>query len=152
MRRFLLALAVVALTGCDLSTGVADAPTDPATETFAANLQVNIATMTKTTAGDYYRDLKVGDGPEVAGIPSVIISYQTYLKDGTLVASVSSATVLLGSLIPGLKDAMQGMRPGGERLIVVPSAMAYGNAATRTGIPPNSTLVFDLLFKGYPLQ
>ena len=86
------------------------------------------------------------------GIPGVIISYQTFLKDGTLVASVSSATVLLGSLIPGLKDAMQGMRPGGERLIVVPSAMAYGNAATRTGIPPNSTLVFDLLFKAYPLQ
>jgi FKBP-type peptidyl-prolyl cis-trans isomerase len=135
-----------------LSTGVADAPTDPATETFAANLQVNIATMTKTAAGDYYRDLKLGDGPEVAGIPGVIISYQTFLKDGTLVASVSSATVLLGSLIPGLKDAMQGMRPGGERLIVVPSAMAYGNAATRTGIPPNSTLVFDLLFKAYPLQ
>jgi len=51
-----------------------------------------------------------------------------------------------------LTDAMQGMRPGGERLIVVPSARAYGNASTRTGIPPNSTLVFDLLFKAYPLQ
>jgi len=36
--------------------------------------------------------------------------------------------------------------------LALPSAMAYGNAATRTGIPPNSTLVFDLLFKGYPLQ
>jgi FKBP-type peptidyl-prolyl cis-trans isomerase len=94
----------------------------------------------------------VGDGPEIAGIPAITISYQAYLKDGTLVAAVNSATQLLGSLIPGLRDAMQGMRPGGERLIVVPSAMAYGNATTVLGIPPNSTLVFDMLFKAYPLQ
>lgn len=152
MRRFLLALAVVALTGCDLSTDVADQPTNPATETFAANLQVNIATMTKTAAGDYYRDLKVGDGPEIAGIPTITISYLAYLKDGTVVANVNSGTVLLGSMIPGLKDAVQGMRPGGERLIVVPSAMAYGNATLVPGIPPNSTLVFDFIFKAYPLQ
>jgi FKBP-type peptidyl-prolyl cis-trans isomerase len=65
---------------------------------------------------------------------------------------VNTATQTLGALIPGLRDAMQGMRPGGERIIVVPSAMAYGNANTGTGIPPNSTLVFDLLFKAYPLQ
>jgi len=152
MRRFLFALALVGLNGCDLSTDVADQPTDPANETFAAGLQVNIASMTKTQAGDYYRDVKVGDGPEIAGIPSIVISYQAYLKDGTLVAVVNSGTVVLGSMIPGLRDAMQGMRPGGERLIVVPSAMAYGNATTVTGIPPNSTLVFDLLFKAYPLQ
>ena len=152
MRRFFFALALVGLNGCDLSTDVADQPTDPATETFAASLQVNVATMTKTTAGDYFRDVKVGDGAEIAGIPTIVISYQTYLKDGTLVAVVNSGTVVLGSLIPGLRDAMQGMRPGGERLIVVPSALAYGNANTGTGIPPNSTLVFDLLFKMYPLQ
>lgn len=152
MRRFLFALALAGLNGCDLSTDVADQPTDPATETFAASLQVNIATMTKTTAGDYFRDVTVGDGAEIAGIPTIVLSYQAYLKDGTLVAVVNSGTVVLGSLIPGLRDAMQGMRPGGERLIVIPSAMAYGNANTGTGIPPNSTLVFDVLFKMYPLQ
>ena len=124
----------------------------PASETFAASLQINIATMTKTVAGDYYRDVKVGDGAEIAGIPTIVISYKAYLKDGTLVAAVNSATQLLGTLIPGLRDGMQGMRPGGERLIVVPSALAYGNATTVLGIPPNSTLVFDMLFKAYPLQ
>jgi FKBP-type peptidyl-prolyl cis-trans isomerase len=152
MRRFFLALVVVAVSGCNLSTDVADEPTNPATETFASQLQVNIATMTKTTAGTYYRDLKVGDGTEVAGAPAVIISYQVFLKDGTLVSSVNSVTQLIGSLIPGLRDALQGMRPGGERLIVVPSALGYGNSTTVPGVPPNSTLVFDLLFKGYPLQ
>jgi FKBP-type peptidyl-prolyl cis-trans isomerase len=94
----------------------------------------------------------VGDGAEIAGILTVVISYQVYLKDGTLVTSVTSATKSLGELIPGLRDGLQGMRPGGERLIVVPSVMAYGNATTVPGIPPNSTLVFDMLFKLYPVQ
>jgi FKBP-type peptidyl-prolyl cis-trans isomerase len=144
---------MLSLAGCSLSTTeVADQPTDPATETFAPALQVNIATMTKTTAGTYYRDLVPGTGTEVAGIPTVIISYQTFLKDGTLVGVVNSAQQVLGVLIPGLQDGMQGMRPGGERLIVVPSALGYGNATTVPGIPPNSTLVFDVLFKGYPTQ
>jgi FKBP-type peptidyl-prolyl cis-trans isomerase FkpA len=142
----------MSLNGCNLSTDVPDQPTDPATETFASNLQVNIATMTKTTAGTYYRDLVPGTGAEIAGIPSIVISYQAYLKDGSLVAQLNSVQQLLGSLIPGLRDGMQGMRPGGERLIVVPSELAYGNATTVPGIPPNSTLVFDMLFKAYPVQ
>jgi FKBP-type peptidyl-prolyl cis-trans isomerase len=144
---------MLSLAGCNLSTTeVADQPTDPATETFAAALQVNIATMTKTTAGTYYRDLVPGTGTQIAGIPAIILSYQTFLKDATLVGVVNSAQQVLGVLIPGLQDGMQGMSPGGERLIVVPSALGYGNATTVPGIPPNSTLVFDVLFKGYPTQ
>lgn len=152
MNRLLFALAVAALSGCDLSTGVEDQPTDPATETFAPGLKVNIATMTKTVAGTYYQDVKVGSGTPVAGLPTVMVSYLIYLKDGTLVASVPLTPKSLGSLIPGIRDGMQGMAPGGERIIVVPSALAYGNANTVPGIPPNSTLVFDLIFDSYPLQ
>jgi len=152
IRRVLFAFAVASLAGCDLSTGVEDQPTDPATETFAPGLKVNITTMTKTVAGTYYQDLKVGSGVPVSGLPDVVVSYLVYLKDATLVASVPSTTKNLGALIPGIRDAMQGMTPGGERLIVVPSALAYGNANTVTGIPPNSTLVFDFVFVGYPIQ
>jgi FKBP-type peptidyl-prolyl cis-trans isomerase len=36
------------------------------------------------------------------------------------------------------------MREGGERIIVVPSAFGYGNAIV-PGVPPNSTLVFDVI-------
>ena len=44
----------------------------------------------------------------------------------------------------GLQEGMQGMRMNGERLIVVPSALAYGNLNTVPGVPPNSTLVFEV--------
>jgi FKBP-type peptidyl-prolyl cis-trans isomerase FkpA len=151
MRRFFLAFALASLAACDLSTEVADDPTDPATETFASSLQVNISTMTKTESGSYYRDLIAGTGDAISGLPNVNISYQTFLKNGTLV-STNAGNALLGQLIPGLREGMQGMRPGGERLIVIPSAQGYGNATTVPGIPPNSTLVVDMLFKGYVVQ
>ena len=48
-----------------------------------------------------------------------------------------------GQVIPGWDQGLVGMREGGERQLIVPSALAFG--ATRVGlIPPNSALVFDV--------
>jgi len=152
MKRFLVVCALAVLGACDLNTDPANEPTDPATETFASSLQVNIATMTKTTSGAYYRDLVLGGGDALAGVPTVVISYVEYLKTGVVVRTVSSGVQPLTAAIPGLQEGVQGMRPNGERLIVIPSALAYGNSNTVPGVPPNSTLVFDLIFKGYPVQ
>jgi hypothetical protein len=143
---------MLSLTGCNLSTTeVADQPTDPATETFAPNLQVNIATMTKTTAGTYYRDLVAGrerdrrhsdDHPVVSGVLE-----GWHAGQGREFRATTSRRA-----DPGLKDAMQGMR--------VPEAASHRGALgawlwqrdNRSSIPPNSTLVFDVIFKGYPTQ
>ena len=42
--------------------------------------------------------------------------------------------ITLGNGLLGLQEGIQGMRVGGERLIVIPSALGYGN--TVTGIGP----------------
>ena len=152
MKRLLLALAVVLLGACDLSTEIANEPTDPATETFAAGLKVDISTMTKTAAGTYYKDFKVGTGTPLTGLPNVVLSYSEFLKDASVVGSALSVTQSLGALIPGLQDGMQGMLPGGERLIVVPSALGYGNLTNIPGVPPNSTLVYDMIFNSLAVQ
>ena len=63
MKRLLLLrlrLPVVACTGEIAGLGPAS---DPANETFASSLGVNLAAMTKTPDGLYYRDLTVGNGP-----------------------------------------------------------------------------------------
>jgi len=138
------------VSSCSLNTDAPNEPTDPTKETFAASLNVNIASMTKTSSGAYYRDLVVGAGDPISGQPTVVISYIEFLKDGSVVGTVSSATQQLSRMIPGLQEAVQGMKPNGERLIVVPSALGYGNSNTVPGVPPNSTLVYDVILGFIP--
>jgi FKBP-type peptidyl-prolyl cis-trans isomerase FkpA len=149
MKRLLFVLAAGFVSSCSLNTDAPSEPTDPATETFASGLGVDIPHMVKTQSGVYYKDGPLGSGTPISGQPAVILSYFEYLKSGATVGNVSSAPQLLSSMIPGLQEGMQGMKPGGERLIVVPSALGYGNSNTVPGVPPNSTLVFDVVFKGY---
>jgi FKBP-type peptidyl-prolyl cis-trans isomerase len=48
-----------------------------------------------------------------------------------------------GNVVPGLDRALLGMREGEVRKVTVPAAEAYGSDS-RPGIPPNSTLVFEV--------
>jgi FKBP-type peptidyl-prolyl cis-trans isomerase FkpA len=152
MKRAFLVLAAVLVSSCNLNTDTPNEPSDPATETFASGLQVDISKMTKTPGGAYYKDLVVGSGTAITGLPTVIVSYIEFLKDASVVGSVSGVTQTLTSMIPGLQEGMQGMKPNGERLIVVPSALAYGNSNAIAGVPANSTIVFDIIFKGFAIQ
>jgi FKBP-type peptidyl-prolyl cis-trans isomerase FkpA len=150
MKRFLmLAVTALSLAGCSLETpaptGSPD-PSDPATETFNPKFNLVIAEMTKTDAGCYFKDVSVGTGATLTGNTIVTVTYLGMLKDGSVFSQTISQTVELSRLVGGLQDAMRGMKAGGERIIVVPSAMGYG-AATYNSIPRNSTLVFDVLLE-----
>lgn len=141
----MLFAAAIVLAGCNSTTSDStSAPSDPATETFAASLNVNISKMTKTTNGVYYSDTKVGTGRPVAGLPSVTVTYKGYLRDGTVFDPGGSTVFSLGGLIFGFQEGMQGMQEGGERILVIPSALGYGPNA-QGPIPANSTLVFDVV-------
>ena len=121
-------------------------PSDPATETFAASLGVDLSTMQKTMIGDYTKDLVVGSGNLLDSLQPVQIHYSAYLVDGTQVdqqVSVPVAIDLSRNATVGLADGMLGMKEGGQRLIVAPSELAQG-ACARGPIPGNSTLVYQV--------
>ena len=143
-----LLLTVGAVAGCNSDVLGAGTPSDPATEMFATSLGVDIASSTRTESGVYYRDVRVGAGDEAAAADQVTITYAGYLTDGTLFDSRSTPTQLsLGATVQGFRDGIIGMRPGGVRKIVIPSALAYtwrGNPDATVPIPRNATLVFDV--------
>jgi len=153
MKRILFLLATIALGACNLDTAPADAPnnpSNPATETFAANLKIDLTKFTKTTNGVYYLDIKQGTGTTLTGSPSIAFTYAGFLKDGSQFdANQVTPAYPLSGLIVGMQEGLQGMSVGGERLLVIPSALGYQNQ-TRPGIPPNSTLVFDVILDAIP--
>lgn len=152
---FLLA-TLVATASCNNEVTGLEPPSDPATETFAASLGVNIAAMTRNAAGVYFLDQVVGTGAEMTEkADSVFVTYAGYLKDGTLFESGTGARFVPLGLITGFRVGLVGMREGGKRKLVIPSELAYGGRSVREPdgsikIPRQSTLIFDVeLLKVY---
>ncbi len=50
----------------------------------------------------------------------------------------------VGSVIAGFDQGLVGMRVGGTRVLIIPSALGYGAAGVPGLIPPNSGLVFSV--------
>jgi FKBP-type peptidyl-prolyl cis-trans isomerase FkpA len=54
-------------------------------------------------------------------------------------------TIGSGGVIKGWEEGVQGMQPGGQRQLVIPPSLGYGETGAGGGvIPPNATLLFDV--------
>lgn len=146
----LLTLVTLAFAGaCNNQVTGLGPPSDPATETFDPALGVTISQMTRLESGVYIQDLLVGQGDEVvARTDTLWVTYTGFLKDGEEFDSGVNTRLISNGIVPGLALGMLGMRVGGRRLVVIPSALGYGEeSVTQPGtvdplIPRQSTLVF----------
>lgn len=50
-----------------------------------------------------------------------------------------------GDLIPGMDEGLLGMCVGENRIIIIPPFLAYGESGSGTRVPPQATLVFEVL-------
>jgi peptidylprolyl isomerase len=94
-------------------------------------------------------DTVVGDGAEVPEGATITAHYTGALcKDGTIFQSShdfgEAITFGLSQVIAGWTQGVPGMKVGGNRRLVIPSALAYGSVRAAANIPPNSDLVFDI--------
>ncbi len=106
-----------------------------------------------TASGLKYTDLKVGDGASPRMGQTVQVHYTGWLANGREFDSSHrrgrpAEFALGGGLIPGWNEALQTMKVGGKRRIVLPPNLAYGAAGKGTDIPPNATLTFEIELLG----
>ena len=150
MRHILALVGALSLSAClnlnvDQPTAAPNNPSDPATETFASSLHIDLSKMEKTSSGVYYQDLKPGTGDSLSTQGNVTVSYLIFLKNAALIAKQVNLTESLSVEPQGFRDGVAGMRVGGERLLVIPSALGFGPRTDVPGVPPNSTLVYDVI-------
>jgi FKBP-type peptidyl-prolyl cis-trans isomerase len=157
--RSLPAVAALAfLAGCDLSTDPdIPAPIDPAQDTYATSLGVDIASMTKTTSGLYYKDKVVGTGTAAVANDSIKANFTLWLTNGTKVdSSKDPGNVPIEfrvgdpEVIVGFSEGFLGMRPGGVRQLVIPTNLAWGPNGSRVPgkpiVQPNANVIFEIEF------
>jgi FKBP-type peptidyl-prolyl cis-trans isomerase len=151
MRNFcsmiLLMGSLLSISACGLFSFTEDAEReelpDPVPRVVADSL------FTVTSSGLKYYDFVVGVGDSVIAGETVLVDYNAWLSDSTLIDSsvlrgAPSLIVLsIGESIPGWIEGMAGMRPNGERQLVVPPELAYGNTGNAV-VPPDETLIFEI--------
>lgn len=117
-------------------------------EPIARVLGLREDSLRATPRGVLYDDLRLGLGDSVRAGDSVAVHFVGYLANGTPVTKSRDEPFRVrlgaGNVIEGWEDALRGMRAGGVRQLVIPAALGYG-AKGSAGIPPNATLVFDVM-------
>ena len=104
---------------------------------------------TETGTGLKYFDMVVGDGAQPSSKRATVsVHYTGWRLDGTKFDSSvdrgQPASFPLDGVIAGWTEGVATMRVGGKRKLIIPYALAYGEAGRGRLIPPRATLVFDI--------
>ena len=97
--------------------------------------------------GLQYSVITAGTGPMPSASDTVTVNYRGTLLDGTEFDSSykrgQPASFPVGGVIRGWTEALQKMSVGSKWKLFIPADLAYGESG-RPGIPPNSTLIFEV--------
>jgi FKBP-type peptidyl-prolyl cis-trans isomerase FkpA len=109
------------------------------------------------TSGLQYKVIKEGTGPKPTADKTVSVHYTGWTYDHTRPEKKGTEfdssrkggqpfSFVLGQkqVIAGWDQGVTGMQAGGQRRLVIPSALAYGDRGAGGVIQPGATLVFDV--------
>lgn len=126
---------------------------------LAKFLTDNKVTVKPTDDGLYYIQKTKGKGPHPGKTDQVKVNYTLSLVDGKVLETTEAAAAKaagifderrpyepaefeVDQLIPGMTEGLMMMSKGEKARLIIPSSIGYGEG--NGGIPPYSTLVFDV--------
>ena len=114
--------------------------------------------MQSTPSGLQYEDSVPGSGKAAQAGGPVSVHYTGWLyENGVKGAKFDSSKdrnepfefhLGAGHVIKGWDEGVQGMKVGGARKLIIPSALGYGARGAGGVIPPNATLIFEVELLG----
>lgn len=122
-------------------------PSDP--DNFPKPRVVSPGDFTESPTGLKWYDFTLGSGDSTDTGDILYVHYHGWLMDSTLFDSSYlreepfGFTLGAGQVIAGWDEGLLNMSVGGERQLIVPPSLAYGDRA-RGPIPANSTLIFEV--------
>ena len=145
----LLSLLFIGISSCkkDSFNAAKQAATDDAAiQTYISN---NGITATKDPSGLYYEIINPGTGANPTTSSTITVTYTGTLLNGSVFAPTATLTSSLSALIKGWQIGIPHIAAGGTILLVVPSALGYGNSSPGAGIPANSVLIFTITLTSF---
>lgn len=102
-------------------------------------------------------EMAPGDGTPVAAGQTAVVHYTGWLYDEQAADHKGDQfdssrdrgqpfefPVGAGRVIQGWDQGVAGMKPGGQRRLIIPASLAYGDRGAGGVIPPGATLVFEV--------
>jgi FKBP-type peptidyl-prolyl cis-trans isomerase FkpA len=152
MRRiiWLLAIITVALVSCHSGNNPSvpfDAGKQAAKDDSIIRqyIKKNNIPAVKDASGLYYQIIKPGSGATATETSTIQVNYEGRMTDGSVFDKTGGQPVSFGlnAVIPGWTKGIPLIKVGGKILLIIPSALGYGNNAAGP-IPENSVLVFTI--------
>ena len=101
-----------------------------------------------TASGLQYEILVKGTGPSPVATSEVTVHYRGTMLNGEEFDSSYSRNMPtdfpVNHVIPGWTEGLQLMNVGAKYRFFIPAELAYGEEGAGTGIPANSTLIFEV--------
>jgi FKBP-type peptidyl-prolyl cis-trans isomerase FkpA len=135
---FIIPVCLFGLLGCGKNQATVD---QQIIQSYISSHHLNAI---QEPGGLYFVSTQTGTGANPTATSEVTVTYKGYYTDGTVFDQSNTAvSFYLDEVIAGWTEGIPLMKVGGKATLLIPSALAYGQAGSGS-VPPNTVLIFDV--------